>query len=91
MTQKEQLAIMKEFREGKVNTLVCTCVAEEGLDIGEVDLVICFDINSKVGQACIPNINKTLFSPLECNTICSKNWTNRKEEKWSSHCVGFRG
>lgn len=48
MTQKEQLAIMKEFREGKVNTLVCTCVAEEGLDIGEVDLVICFDINSKV-------------------------------------------
>lgn len=48
MTQKEQLAIMKSFREGKINTLVCTCVGEEGLDIGEVDLVICFDIANKV-------------------------------------------
>ena len=25
------------------NTLVSTCVGEEGLDIGEVDLVVCFD------------------------------------------------
>lgn len=25
------------------NTLVSTCVGEEGLDIGEVDLIICFD------------------------------------------------
>lgn len=48
MTQKQQLAIMKEFREGKINTLICTCVGEEGLDIGEVDLVICFDVASQV-------------------------------------------
>lgn len=48
MKQKHQLAIMKEFREGKINTLICTCVAEEGLDIGEVDLVVCFDISTKV-------------------------------------------
>lgn len=48
ITQKDQLKIMKDFREGKTNTLICTCVAEEGLDIGDVDLVICFDINSKV-------------------------------------------
>ncbi|KAK3091417.1 hypothetical protein FSP39_019739 [Pinctada imbricata] len=42
-TQKEQLKVMKEFREGGYNTLVSTCVGEEGLDIGEVDLIICFD------------------------------------------------
>ena len=48
LSQKDQMQIMKNFREGKTNTLVCTCVAEEGLDIGDVDLVICFDINSKV-------------------------------------------
>ncbi|XP_067680234.1 Fanconi anemia group M protein-like [Haliotis asinina] len=42
-TQKEQLKVMKEFREGGYNTLVSTCVGEEGLDIGDVDLIICFD------------------------------------------------
>ncbi len=34
---------MRKFREGGYNTLVATCVGEEGLDIGEVDLIICFD------------------------------------------------
>ncbi|ETE64157.1 Fanconi anemia group M protein, partial [Ophiophagus hannah] len=42
-TQKEQLEVVKHFREGGYNTLVSTCVGEEGLDIGEVDLIICFD------------------------------------------------
>ncbi|XP_033734152.1 Fanconi anemia group M protein-like [Pecten maximus] len=42
-TQKEQLEVMKKFREGGYNTLVSTCVGEEGLDIGEVDLIVCFD------------------------------------------------
>ncbi|KAG8449154.1 hypothetical protein GDO86_015998 [Hymenochirus boettgeri] len=42
-TQKEQLEVVKRFREGGFNTLVSTCVGEEGLDIGEVDLIICFD------------------------------------------------
>lgn len=31
---------MKDFREGRLNCLVATCVAEEGLDIGEVDLIL---------------------------------------------------
>ncbi|XP_052832777.1 Fanconi anemia group M protein [Octopus bimaculoides] len=42
-TQKEQIKVMKEFREGGYNTLIATCVGEEGLDIGDVDLIICFD------------------------------------------------
>ncbi|XP_045655282.1 Fanconi anemia group M protein [Ursus americanus] len=42
-TQKEQLEVVKQFRSGGYNTLVSTCVGEEGLDIGEVDLIICFD------------------------------------------------
>ncbi|XP_072895713.1 Fanconi anemia group M protein isoform X2 [Hemitrygon akajei] len=42
-TQKEQLEVMRCFREGGYNVLVSTCVGEEGLDIGEVDLIICFD------------------------------------------------
>ncbi|GFO07356.1 ATP-dependent DNA helicase mph1 [Plakobranchus ocellatus] len=42
-TQKEQLEVMRQFREAGCNTLVSTCVGEEGLDIGDVDLIICFD------------------------------------------------
>ncbi|PZC85522.1 hypothetical protein B5X24_HaOG216630 [Helicoverpa armigera] len=29
------------------NVLVATCVAEEGLDVGSVDLIVCFDISTK--------------------------------------------
>lgn len=37
------LQVVRKFREGGYNTLVATCVGEEGLDIGEVDLIVCFD------------------------------------------------
>ena len=37
------LQAVKHFREGKYNVLVATCIAEEGLDIGGVDLVVNFD------------------------------------------------
>ena len=39
----KNLKVVKQFREGGYNTLVSTCVGEEGLDIGEVDLIICYD------------------------------------------------
>ncbi|KAL2098685.1 hypothetical protein ACEWY4_005165 [Coilia grayii] len=42
-TQKEQLEVVRQFKEGGFNTIVSTCVGEEGLDIGEVDLIVCFD------------------------------------------------
>ena len=35
--------VVRKFRDGGYNTLVATCVGEEGLDIGEVDLIVCFD------------------------------------------------
>jgi Fanconi anemia group M protein len=43
MTQAEQHQVIKEFTAGVYNTLVCTCIGEEGLDIGEVDLTVNFD------------------------------------------------
>ncbi|KAJ2518461.1 3'-5' DNA helicase [Coemansia sp. RSA 1939] len=45
-TQKEQLAVMTRFRDGQTNVIVATCVGEEGLDIGEVDLIINYDAPS---------------------------------------------
>ncbi|KAJ3414463.1 hypothetical protein HDV05_006556 [Chytridiales sp. JEL 0842] len=42
-TQKEQLEVISKFQSGDYNVLVSTCIGEEGLDIGEVDMIVCFD------------------------------------------------
>eukprot|EP01135_Chromosphaera_perkinsii_P007217 Nk52_evm25s745 gene=Nk52_evmTU25s745 len=46
LKQREQLEKIEQFREGKINILVSTSVGEEGLDIGDVDLIVCFDCSS---------------------------------------------
>jgi ATP-dependent DNA helicase MPH1 len=46
MNQKTQLATLEDFKKGKFNTLVATSIGEEGLDIGEVDLILCYDSSS---------------------------------------------
>ncbi|KAJ4325129.1 3'-5' DNA helicase [Neodidymelliopsis sp. IMI 364377] len=43
MNQKEQLEVIDKFKAGTYNTLIATSIGEEGLDIGEVDLIICYD------------------------------------------------
>lgn len=43
MKQAEQQKVIQEFRSNVHNVLVCTCIGEEGLDIGEVDLIVNFD------------------------------------------------
>ncbi|XP_013164853.1 PREDICTED: Fanconi anemia group M protein isoform X2 [Papilio xuthus] len=47
VSQKQQLRAMRGFRSGESNVLVATCVAEEGLDVGSVDLILCFDISTR--------------------------------------------
>lgn len=43
LSQKEQKKIIQEFSDGKINILVATCIAEEGLDIPEVNAVIFYE------------------------------------------------
>ena len=43
LSQKEQKAMLDKFREGGFNCLIATSVAEEGLDIPQVDLVIFYE------------------------------------------------
>lgn len=43
LNQKEQKKIIEEFSEGKINVIVATSIAEEGLDIPEVSLVIFYE------------------------------------------------
>ncbi len=43
LSQKEQKKIIEEFSEGKINILCATCIAEEGLDIPEVNAVVFYE------------------------------------------------
>lgn len=43
MKQDEQAAILQSFRDGEFDVLVATSIAEEGLDIPEVDLVVFYE------------------------------------------------
>lgn len=43
MNQKKQLNVVERFKAGEFNVLVATSIGEEGLDIGQVDMIICYD------------------------------------------------
>jgi ERCC4-related helicase len=43
MKQAEQHQVIKLFREDVFNVLICTSIGEEGLDIGQVDLIVNYD------------------------------------------------
>ena len=42
-SQKKQIEILNKFKNGLINILVSTSIAEEGLNIPDVDLIIFFD------------------------------------------------
>ena len=35
--------LIERFQKGEFNVLVATSIGEEGLDIGEIDLTVCYD------------------------------------------------
>lgn len=43
LTQEQQVSLLEDLRRGHINTLVATSVAEEGLDIPEVNLVVFYE------------------------------------------------
>ena len=43
LSQDEQAELLRNFRDGDTNALVATCIAEEGLDIPSVDLVVFYE------------------------------------------------
>ncbi|KAK3945285.1 ATP-dependent DNA helicase [Diplogelasinospora grovesii] len=46
MKQKQQIETIEKFKTGTFNVLVATSIGEEGLDIGQVDLIVCYDASS---------------------------------------------
>ncbi|PHH76936.1 hypothetical protein CDD82_3749 [Ophiocordyceps australis] len=43
MKQAQQIDTIDRFKRGDFNVLVATSIGEEGLDIGQVDLIVCYD------------------------------------------------
>jgi ATP-dependent DNA helicase MPH1 len=46
MNQQKQQATIEKFKTGKFNVIVATSIGEEGLDIGQVDLIVCYDASA---------------------------------------------
>ena len=46
MKQKQQIETIEKFKAGDYNVLVATSIGEEGLDIGQVDLIVCYDASA---------------------------------------------
>ncbi|OHT06127.1 Type III restriction enzyme, res subunit family protein [Tritrichomonas foetus] len=46
LDESTQIEIISLFRKGNINCIIATSVGEEGLDIGEVDLIVCYDTSS---------------------------------------------
>ncbi|KAI9366228.1 P-loop containing nucleoside triphosphate hydrolase protein [Pilaira anomala] len=46
LNQAKQLEVIRKFKNNEINVLVSTSIGEEGLDIGEVDVIICYDSQS---------------------------------------------
>ena len=79
MDQKTQLEVVQKFKDGIYNTLVATSIGEEGLDIGEVDLIVCYDASAspirmlqrmgRTGRKRAGNIVVTLMKGKEENNF----------------------
>lgn len=50
---------MEQFRSGACNVLVSTCIAEEGIDVGEVDLIVCFDTSTNNPRRLVQRMGRT--------------------------------
>ncbi|PHH87822.1 hypothetical protein CDD83_8366 [Cordyceps sp. RAO-2017] len=46
MKQAQQIQTINKFKNGDFNVLVATSIGEEGLDIGQVDLIVCYDASA---------------------------------------------
>ena len=51
LKQREQVDVLERFKRGEINTIVATSVGEEGLDIGEVDLIVNFEATGDAGRS----------------------------------------
>ena len=87
LKQKEQVEIIKKFREGEYNVLVATSVAEEGLDVPSTDLVVFYEpIPSEIrsiqrkGRAGRRRIGKVVILIAKGTKDEAYYWLSRRKE-----------
>lgn len=88
INQKKQIEILKRFKEYELNTLIATCIGEEGLDIGEIDLIVCYDsgfspirLVQRMGRTGRKRAGKVIILLMEGREYgCYKNSVKRSEK-----------
>jgi Fanconi anemia group M protein len=99
LSQKDQLQILQGFKEGSNNILVATSVAEEGLDIPSVDLVVFFEpVPSEIraiqrrGRTGRTSIGRVIVLMAEKTRDEGIYWSSvAKERRMKRSLKGFRG
>lgn len=88
LSQKEQIELLDEFREGKYNVLVASSVAEEGLDIPSVDLVVFYEpVPSEIrliqrrGRTGRKSAGKVVILMAEKTMDEAMYWSSKRKEK----------
>ena len=83
-SQKEQKAILDQFRTGEFNVLVATSVAEEGLDIPKVDKVIFYEPVPSAIRSIQRRGRTGRLEEGEVNVLVSTG-TRDEAYRWSAH------
>ena len=94
LTQKEQINILDEFKQGLFNVLVATNIAEEGLDIISVDLVIFYEaVPSAIrriqrkGRTARQTSGKVIMLVTEKTTDEAYHWISHRKEKQMNNII----
>lgn len=76
--------MIRKFKEGEFNVLVSTSIGEEGLDIGEVDMIVCYDAQkTPIRMVCrlpVPEERQTQVCCLSFSQLQRVGRTGRKRD-----------
>ncbi len=69
--------MIEDFKKGVYNVLVSTSIGEEGLDIGEVDLIVCYDAQKTPIRMVSTKHISVVIHTVSPSPLAATNWTHR--------------
>lgn len=99
MTQTEQKDVLDDFRAGEFEVLVSTSVAEEGLDVPEVDLVLFYEPCRRRSDPSSARAERVASQKAASSSSWPKTPATRRtsgspsaaKRRWSQSCANSRG